>query len=180
MGLKATHQLRANVKALLIARKDDQKDLAFAIGRHPTTISKFLGGQRECQLEDVDAMADFFGLSAYQLFQPGMSALTERRRGTERRQRTRRQGHAQRILRDVASETERVRLDAGGRGAAHDPPSSLAEELGRLTDEYETRLNTLLSQAQSRGQAAGAGKALQGSRQRRRAASGSHAKKAEE
>jgi transcriptional regulator with XRE-family HTH domain len=85
MGLRAVNLLRENIRSLLRARGTNQKELSFFLRRHPTTINKFLKGTREVQLADLDRMADFFGLATYQLFQPGISPLTERRSGKERR-----------------------------------------------------------------------------------------------
>lgn len=98
MGLRAVNLLRENIRSLLRARGTNQKELSFFLRRHPTTINKFLKGTREVQLADLDRMADFFGLATYQLFQPGISPLTERRSGKERRSgQDRRISHAQRL-----------------------------------------------------------------------------------
>lgn len=99
MPYTALEQLRQNIAALLRERKEDQKTLAFTMGRHPTTINKFLKGSRELQLADLDKIAQFFGLATYQLFQPGISSVTERRQGRDRRSgRDRRVGHIGRQL----------------------------------------------------------------------------------
>ena len=50
--VRALSQIRKNVDALIKARGLDQKALAFAIHKHPTTINKFLKGTREVQLAD--------------------------------------------------------------------------------------------------------------------------------
>lgn len=110
MALRAVNQLRENVKALLLARKEDQKTLAFHMGVHPTTVNKFLQGTREVQLAALDSMADFFGIATYQLFQPGISRLTERRSGRDRRSGTdRRIGHTKRVMLHVADDISRHR-----------------------------------------------------------------------
>lgn len=85
MPLRAVNQLRENLKALLAGRHIDQKALAFALRRHPTWINKFLKGTRTISMQDLDGLADVFGLSAFELFRPGISALTERRKGLDRR-----------------------------------------------------------------------------------------------
>lgn len=111
--MRAANQLRENIRSLLEARHENQKDLAFYLKRHPTTISKFLKGQREVQLSDLDGIADFFGIATYQLFQPGISLLTERRSGLDRRKgRERRISHAQRAMREVAPKIETARRRA--------------------------------------------------------------------
>jgi transcriptional regulator with XRE-family HTH domain len=110
MGLRAVNQLRQNVLELLRVRHEDQKTLAFHMGIDKSTINKFLKGTREVQLADLDSMADFFGIATYQLFQPGISRLTERRSGRDRRSaRERRIGHTQRVMLAVAGEIDRVR-----------------------------------------------------------------------
>jgi transcriptional regulator with XRE-family HTH domain len=104
MGFRALPQIRENVKHLLKARGIDQKDLAFAIHKHPTTINKFLKGTREVQLGDLDAMADVLGVDVYQLFQPGLSSVTERRHHERRVGLERRVGPTKRQMLDVAAE----------------------------------------------------------------------------
>jgi len=85
MPYKAVVQLRMNIELLLNRRREEQKALAAHMGRHPTTLNKFLKGTREIQMVDLDKIADFFGLATYQLFQPGIAPLTERRKVRDRR-----------------------------------------------------------------------------------------------
>jgi len=149
MGLKAINQLRENVKALLRVRKEDQKTLAFALGRHPTTINKFLKGTREIQLQDLDRMADFFGLATYQLFQPGISLLTERRQGSDRRTgRERRVGHRFRALGGPALLAMRATL--GDRKRPTDG-RSFAERFARLSPLQQQALEVLLAECEATG-----------------------------
>ena len=117
VGFRALPQIRANVAHLLKVRGLDQKALAFAVHKHPTTINKFLKGTREVQLADLDAIAGLLGVDVYQLFQPGLS------RETERRQRDRRVGVERRgrALREVAAEI-----------AAHAPDSFESRVLAAL------------------------------------------------
>jgi transcriptional regulator with XRE-family HTH domain len=150
MALKAVNQLRQNIEALLLARKEDQKTLAFAMGVHPTTVNKFLRGTRELQLADLDKVADFFGIATYQLFQPGISLLTERRLRTDRRTgRDRRIGHAQRQMLGLNSALEPFRSPSG---KARHAESSFVVEARRLADEYERKLTALVARAESGGQ----------------------------
>jgi hypothetical protein len=110
MSPNALYLLRRNITDLLLTRKESQHSLAFSIGHHKTWLNKFLNGDREIQFKDLDGIANFFGLQAYQLFQPGISQLTERRKGKDRRTgRDRRIGHAGR---------EYLRVDAA-IGTAH-------------------------------------------------------------
>jgi transcriptional regulator with XRE-family HTH domain len=108
--IPAQRLLAENITALLIARNQKQKDLAFWCRHSEVWISKFLHGEREVQLKDLDRIADFFGLVTYQLFQPGISAVTERRIKSDRRKATdRRIGHTHRVMENVRAEVERVR-----------------------------------------------------------------------
>lgn len=97
-GLKATVIMRENVKSLLLARKESQSDLAKWLRHTRSWINKFLNGERQMQMKDLDRVADFFGIATYQLFQPGISALTERRKRDRRSNRERRIGHTMREL----------------------------------------------------------------------------------
>ncbi len=132
MGLRAVNQLRENIRALLQIRKEEQKSLAFAASIDPSTLSKFLKGEREIQLANLDAVADFFGIATYQLFQPGISRLTERRIAERRVGRDRRIGHAQRQLGALRADIDAARPKRG-RDAQVDPAAiqTLVGELQR-------------------------------------------------
>jgi transcriptional regulator with XRE-family HTH domain len=101
--------LRENIKALLRARKEDASTLARSLGHEKSWINKILNGHREMQVEDFDRVADFFGIATYQLFQPGISQLTERRLTQRRRGRERRIGHQARELRSLEAAIEPAR-----------------------------------------------------------------------
>lgn len=100
--MKATFLLRQNIRALLRARGQKDSDLAQWCKKSRAWISKILAEDRddrtkvrELNVRDLDRIADFFGLATYQLFQPGISPLTERRSGHDRRSgRDRRIGHS--------------------------------------------------------------------------------------
>lgn len=171
MAYRAYVQLRLNIEDLLLTRKESQKALADHMGVHPTTINKFLKGTREVQLADLDAIADFFGVATYQLFQPGISALTERRASDRRTGRDRRIGHDVRQARRLTATLPPAK---DGRRAPQVVATSPAlEEFHRLADEYARRLRTLLSQAESGGQTATARRALPPAPPRRRGVRGS-------
>lgn len=85
MAYKALVQLRLNVESLLAKRRRTKADLAAEMKIDPSTLTKFLNGTREIQFHHLDGMVSFFGLSAYQLFQPGISPLLERRVLRDRR-----------------------------------------------------------------------------------------------
>lgn len=91
-GLKANYLLVQNVRALLAARGEDAKSLALWAGHRPAWLSKILSGDRGVKLSDLDKIADFFGLTVAQLFQHGISSLTERRKGERRSGQDRRTG----------------------------------------------------------------------------------------
>ena len=149
VNYKAVVQLRENLKGLLVSFKVNQKDLAHAIGRHPTTLNKFLQGTRELQFEDVDQIADFFGLKVYELFQPGGSRLTDRRSGLERRQgKERRIGPAHRMMQTVAADVKKLWQNGHPSHAATDAPSIAAQTaLEELVSEFEQRAAPILASA---------------------------------
>lgn len=102
-----------NVSGLLHDRHASQRDLAVWCHHSEVWISKILKGEREAQMKDLGRIADFFGLAAYQLFQPGVTAASERRRGTDRRGgQDRRVSNQTRIMREVGAEIERARTSA--------------------------------------------------------------------
>jgi hypothetical protein len=119
--MKATLLIKHNVQTLLRVRHQSRKDLAQWCYKSESWISKILKEpRREFSIRDVDRMADFFGIATYQLFQPGISSLTERRRGTDRRTgRDRRVGNSHRVMLGVGAEIERVRPPRKA-AAAHD------------------------------------------------------------
>ena len=88
--MKASYLLRQNIKTILKARGQAAHDLAVWCRMDDSWISKILSDgpddrARGIPLKHLDRIADFFGLSVYQLFQPGISPLTERRNGLDRR-----------------------------------------------------------------------------------------------
>lgn len=177
MGLRAINQLRENVRELLRRRGENQNSLAFALRRHPTTINKFLMGKREVQMADLDGMADFFGLPIYQLFQPGISRLTERRMVARRREADRRIGHDQRNMAELAAERDAHHPHRKG-GPHVVSASSLATELRRAAADHARLVDRLISEAQSGRQAPPPSAAVAKSRKGGRAVGGSDAEKA--
>ena len=96
--LKVEFVLTQNIKALLHERRIPAKDLAFAVGHSQAWLSKVLRGERQLRTQDLDPIAEFFGLLPYELLSPGISTLTERRSGVERRRHERRSGFDRRKL----------------------------------------------------------------------------------
>lgn len=93
--LRADLLLAENIRSLLSKRNIDASALALWCGHKPPWISKFLSGERGLQLKDLNKIADFFGLTVAELFQQGISHLTERRHH-QRRTRERRSGEDRR------------------------------------------------------------------------------------
>lgn len=84
--MKADFLFRHNVETLLKARNQTKHDLCVWCRRSDAWLSKILGKEsRNVPMKYLDRIADFFGLEAYQLFLPGITAFTERRRGGDRR-----------------------------------------------------------------------------------------------
>lgn len=107
----ASNLLKRNIDDLLRLRGYTHKDLAQWCRRSESWISKiYRHTNRGIPLKYLDRIADFFGLATYQLFQPGISPLTERRSGHDRRSgRDRRISHAQRVIRELGPPLTRKR-----------------------------------------------------------------------
>lgn len=140
---KTLYILRENIRSLLIARKEDQVALARWCGHDKSWLNKFLNEGRGIRLADLDRIGAFFGVEAYQLLQPGISRLTERRSDVERRTNTdRRIGHTGRLVRALQSEVNKVpRLAAPSRGSVRGAVSdSKAAARETLIRDFERRL----------------------------------------
>lgn len=149
--VKARSLLKQNVDALLRKMGADRKDLAFACRRSESWISKiYREDRRSFQIEDLDKIADFFGLKAYELFRPGVAGSWERRSGLDRRSgRERRIGHSQRLLGSLAHAIDSTHPR---RGLLHEPgalPASAAVKA--LVADFERRFLALLEKTDARG-----------------------------
>jgi transcriptional regulator with XRE-family HTH domain len=116
--LRSAYVLRRNLEALLKARGQTQHDLAQWCRRSDPWLSKILdeNANRGLPLKYLDRIADFFGIATYQLFQPGITPLLERRKGERRRGLDRRVAHADAVLRDPSQDwREFSRLWASAR-----------------------------------------------------------------
>lgn len=177
--LKALYILRANVRALLAKRKESEALLALALGfKHRSSLNKFLNSERAgFQMSRLDKLAAFFGLPVYQLFQPGISPLAERRISGERRSKAeRRIGHSHRVMLHTAAEIDSHRpVRKGESHVAVVASSPTLVALTKLTAEYERRITALLAQAESGGQTPRARPAFPAARQGRRTPRGSDA-----
>jgi hypothetical protein len=174
--LKALHILRQNVRVLLLKRRESEALLSAALGfKHRSSLNKFLNNDRAgFQLWRLDRLAAFFGLPVYQLFQPGISPLTERRRSGERRcGQDRRISHAQRQLRAVATELESVRPQRKDAPHEVDPAQRAAAALQVLNARYLEDVNRVLATADLGGQTPTTRPRVAKARQSRRAVGGS-------
>jgi hypothetical protein len=155
--MKAARLLAANVAELLAREHQSQKDLAQWCRHTETWVSQFLKGERDWRLEDLDRVADMWGLRAYQLFIPGIAARSERRTGHDRRQlKERRIGSVQRAIFHVAQELDHIHprrrgAHAGGGGSELD---KLSAALKREIAATEQRLSALLQAAAHAGEQA--------------------------
>lgn len=118
--MKATALLRHNIETLLRARGHDQKDLAQWCHRTEAWLSKILEDEearkrkgtkeRGLPVRYFDRIADFFGIEPYQLLQPGVSRLSERRSGLERRGRQDRRIGRGGLMRETTPVSSQVAL----------------------------------------------------------------------
>lgn len=146
--MKARLLLARNIHAILTARKESQTALALWCHKKVSWINKILAGRRPMHIDDFDRVADFLGISVYQLFQPGVSALTERRRpGDRRKKQDRRIGHAERTVISEGFPTK-----GQGHEATDDAAAATQAELAALVADFSARANHLLAQSDPRGQ----------------------------
>jgi transcriptional regulator with XRE-family HTH domain len=108
--VKAPYLLRSNIDALLKARGQTRHDLAFYCRRTDAWLSKIFTDNPDVQrngipLKYLDRISDFFGIATYQLFQPGISSLTERRKAERRLGRDRRVSHLTQQAREALKPT---------------------------------------------------------------------------
>lgn len=176
--MKANALLKHNIDTLLRGRGQTRKDLAQWCYRTESWISKiFQTDKREIPLKYLDRIADFFGLATYQLLQPGISPLTERRHGERRGGRDRRIGHAHRLMLGLGAALEGYRQPPAATGGKGTGPhaaaaSPYAEELRRLSERYAADVSRLISRAESGRQTPGAGRDQPKAPPRRRAGRG--------
>lgn len=116
--LPVEEQLRVNVLDIMEFRRIKQADLAERLGRSQAWVSKRLKGKQpdgkgsRFQLQDLDALADIFGLSPAELLAPtqqGWDQRTgvDRRAGYERRR-------VVRVMRAEPMANFRMHLTDGG------------------------------------------------------------------
>jgi len=78
--------MKANVKGLLSLREKTPEDLAkFCHNTKSWIVKIFAEERREFPTKYYQRIAKFLGVEVYQLFQPGVLGIAERRSGTDRR-----------------------------------------------------------------------------------------------
>ena len=126
--------MKRNVDALLKARGQTRRDLAFWCRRGDAWISKIMAeDRREFPMKYFDRIADFFGIATYQLLQPGISHLTERRVGKDRRTGQERRIGARHPKADVTP-IRRLDLTSEDEAVLADIRSLSYEDVRRLKD----------------------------------------------
>ncbi len=133
-GMRANELMKHNILALLRGRHQTQRDLAQWCRRSDAWIGKILKEERrEFPMKYWDRIADFFGISVYQLIQPGISQLTERRRAQRR-------SATERRLRNIAGEPHRSAIS----------DQSLIREVLNLDADDRVEIVRLLAQTKRR------------------------------
>lgn len=149
--MKAARIVAENVSALLKRENYHQTDLAQHCKRSDPWVSQFLRGERTWQLDDLDKVADFFGMDTFELFRPGIAQRSERR-GVQRRA-----GVDRRVRHDLRNaqqlhgqiETARPRKDSDGAAT-----SAHAKQLHALVADFARRVGVLLPPADAGRQTA--------------------------
>lgn len=178
MHLKSHILLKENIDALLEKRGMNRKDLAQWCRNSESWISKiFRNPNKHMPSQYLDRIADALGVAVYQLYQPGISRMAERRIGTDRRSgQERRIGHAGRQLATLRAEVDKApRLASRHDHTALRSASPTAQQIRAVLTDAVRRIAPLLAEA--RGQAATARLAFPAPSRRRRAVRGSNAKK---
>jgi hypothetical protein len=98
-NLRADVMLVHNIRALLDSRGIEDKALAIWCGHRPPWLSKILSGERGIPIKELGKVADFFALTVSDLFQFGISSMTDRRRRERRQAIDRRTGRDRRVQR---------------------------------------------------------------------------------
>jgi hypothetical protein len=152
-SMKAARILSENVAALLRLKGYKQTDLAQWCKRSDPWVSQFLRGERTWQLDDLDKVADFFGLNTYDLFRPGIAQRTDRRSGQRRVIKDRRVRHDVRMAQQLEAQIETARphrkdLDGDRSTAA----AAQARQLHALIADFARRVSTLIPSTDTGGQ----------------------------
>ncbi len=128
MHVRADRLLVENILGLLHRRGYRQKALSRWCGKTETWLSQILAMKRRVLIDDLDRIADFFGYTTYQLFQPGIASATDRRRGERRSGQDRRIRTAPGVTADTEPVMAGLPLERRRRITRRDPP---AEPVGQ-------------------------------------------------
>lgn len=156
MSLKSHLLLKENIDALLSDRHLRRKDLAQWCRRSESWLSQiFTSPERNVPLKYLDRIADFFNVSVYQLFQPGISQRFERRKAERRSGKDRRlsamnqqvratlsEAVAQLSPADIADLIRLKSLPAGSREAARAAMLELEDSERQAARRRRGRLST--------------------------------------
>lgn len=174
-GVKSLRLLKENIQTLLHRRNESQVTLARWVGHTKSWMNKFLNDRTdrtELQLHDLDRIADFFGIEAYQLFMPGISHLTERRKDVERRAGgDRRLGHQGRHLATLRSELNKLPSLASAHAPTKvpsTPSSALPEQVRRILADADEAIHAFYIGQQTAIPGDGVAKRASGDRRARR------------
>lgn len=142
--MRANLVMKQNVKHYIRERGLSQKGLAMYCYKKESWASKILTVEkRSFPPRYYDRIADYLGVSLYELFRPGLSHLTERRSGTDRRMmKERRTAPGQRAMLRVSDELETHRPRKGASVVVASSSREIAVK--RLTAEYERKITALL------------------------------------
>jgi hypothetical protein len=140
--MHANRLMKQNIDALLRARGQTRKDLAVWCRKTESWISKIMKeDRREFPMKYFDRIADFFGIATYQLLQPGISPLTERRSKLDRR-----------VMRDRRISNLRLSPDAPPQFVVALDPEEIArvQRFRLLNASDRTKVDELLKEANRR------------------------------
>src|SRR4029077_4255606 len=108
-SMKTVHILRENLRMLIAKEGLTQESVSHACGHEKQWINRILSGIRGVTIKDLVLLADLFHLAgAYQLFMPGISRQTERRKRTDRRSGVERRGNGDRHMVELPAHTAKT------------------------------------------------------------------------
>lgn len=113
-------RIAEHIRILLELHGYRNQDLAFALGYTASWTSKVLTGERPVSTDDIPRVADFFHLTVDQFIAPGLSAMTDRRRGSRRKSERRKRPDRRHL------DTRTWSLDERRRALAHEDPAPAA------------------------------------------------------
>jgi transcriptional regulator with XRE-family HTH domain len=144
--MKTTDLVVQNIRGLLNAQGKHQGTLAFALGKDRSWVNKILNGRRGLDVSELNGIADFFHIEAYQLLQPGIAQRTERRSGTDRRNgRDRREAEAIKTMQELR---ERLKMASHGVNTSSGASPLGGDDRTDIQARFVARLKREISAAQ--------------------------------